>query len=267
MKYLRRLALSMVLLAIAGGLSSCHQPGEGGAVFQLNLWGYHGGSSTNWDIAPDTVYSIASRNPRPRIITFNEVCSAAQGNYFASNLPSEYIARVGSYTGPIGGGCGSFGLYIATVADAPTYYAATYSGLYDGGGRGFVCLKITSYGIGHVCTTHLTSGTTWQNDDDRSNEVSQILAFRRFAGAAVIAGDFNFLYFDGRHGYFSGAGLAETSGTPPSSAPTFKSKHDGHTERLDYIYLDDYLFNVEPPPYISAPLAHTDHFIYEGFVQ
>ncbi|MBK6311559.1 MAG: endonuclease/exonuclease/phosphatase family protein [Candidatus Microthrix sp.] len=251
----RRLAISAVALAVLGALlPACHGPGNGGFVFDWNIWGYKGNTAYNPDVVSALVNTISAQDPKPQYIMLQEVCSN-QLAQLAAQLPEYSSASYLQH--PLGKpNCQSFGnaMFFLGNADSVSYGLYPVNPNYEQ--RGYVCNVATVGGRSDIkaCSTHL--------DLDASSS-AQATYMRTTVAPHIAAGDYNIT-----PGHSGTAALNDyrnngwTEATSGAGELSTSSTTDGGSRR-DYIWFRapftaDLLARI-------TPRAESDHHTYEGW--
>lgn len=245
-------------------------------MFQWNTWGFHGrDESLNTRVWSNILELVAYRDPKPRVLIFEEVCEVPADAAWPDLQDMGYQSYVSYYLDDNvqDQSCGRFGNAIMSTFPLNGPVSQVRSGRYLAQSdqiRTWMCPSLGGASLSfRYCATHI--------DADRAIGDTQISAFRGvIAGAAVGAGDFNLEPPNGLESFYS-AGFVEGGGGPPiDDTPTFKvdcqfdpdvpcSEQTGAEAKIDYIWLNEFLFDVELPLRVRGPLA-SDHYPYEAFV-
>jgi hypothetical protein len=194
---------------------------------QYNMCGHSCGDSHGYRPAQYTIVenNVYFANPRPWIITLNEVCSYDLNSLYLYLQSLGYTYdRYASLN--IGGSCGYYGTAMFTLGGNP--YAVSRFDLtpYNNEPRALMCREKSTYvGLVPMCVTHLI--TTTQN-----SEAYMYYRYSYSNSIRLIGGDFNSLPAGMTNWYYTGFEADTTN------YPTFSTEPGvGFDKKIDYSFI------------------------------
>lgn len=282
-------AKRLLLVAAVGGLllsgttavtSSAATTTDGDAVdldvLHLNIFGHVGNADSEEEVT-SLVNNLATliREQQPDLVSLNEVCKS-QSDGLANLLAGEYriFASLDWWPAVQKPACGgAFGRAVLIRVDLPggRDFDKQLPVKVDEASRPTVCAEIPHLRT-LFCTTHLTSSSGVDRDEERARQVKKLHTIFAPYNARnwniILGGDLNMRpsdpnlnsiyepsYGGGAYGIYREAHPDRTTkaGTTDGGAP------------IDYIFVNDQPISISPPT--ITDVDYSDHHVYQATVR